>query len=93
MLRSYGRQRAALLAAAARDIQPMQKALTQMKGKLQHVVSDMTGVTGLASIKAILAGERAPQPLARFREPRCKQDAAAIAQALYGHWREAHLFA
>jgi transposase len=87
------RQRAALLADAARDIQHMQKALTQMNSKLQHVVSDMTGVTGLAIIKAILAGERDPTVLARLREPRCKQDETAIAQALYGTWRDEHLFA
>ena len=64
VLRSSWRQRAALLADAARDIQHMQKALTQMHVKLQHVVSDMTGVTGLAIIKAILAGERDPRQLA-----------------------------
>ena len=93
VLRSYMRQRAALLADAARDIQHMQKALTQMNLKLQHVVSDMTGVTGLAIIKAILAGERDPRTLAHLRDPRCKQDEAAIAQALYGTWREEHLFA
>ena len=60
VLRSYLRQRAALLADAARDIQHMQKALTQMNVKLQHVVSDITGVTGLAIIKAILAGRTRP---------------------------------
>ena len=70
VLRSYLRQRAALLADAARDIQHMQKALTQMNVKLQHVVSDMTGVTGLAIIKAILAGERDPRQLALLRDHR-----------------------
>ena len=65
VLRSYLRQRAALLADAARGIQHMQKALTQMHVKLQHVVSDITGVTGLAIIKAILAGERHPDKLAQ----------------------------
>jgi transposase len=82
VLRSYLRQRATLLADAARDIQHMQKALTQMNIKLQHVVSDITGVTGLAIIRAILAGERDPLQLARWRDPRCKQDEAAIAAAL-----------
>ena len=65
VLRSSVRQRAALLADAARDIQHMQKALTQMNVKRQPVVSDITGVTGLAIIKAILAGERDPQQLAQ----------------------------
>jgi transposase len=65
VLRSSVRQRAALLADAARDIQHLRKALTQMNIKLQHVISDIPGVTGLASIRAILAGERDPQPLAQ----------------------------
>lgn len=93
VLRSYVRQRAALLAEAGRDIQPMQKALTQMHIKLQHVVSDITGVTGLSIIQAILAGERDPRTLARLRDPRCKQDEAASAHALHGTWRDEHLFA
>ena len=92
VLRSYLRQRATLLADAARDIQHMQKALTQMNIKLQHVVSDITGVTGLAIIRAILAGERDPMQLVRWRDPRCKQDEAAIAAALHGTWRVEHLF-
>jgi len=93
VLRSSVRQRAALLAEAARDIQHMQKALTPMPRKLQHVVSDMTGVTGLAIIKAILAGERAPRTLARLRDHRGKQDEVAIAHALHGTWRDEHGFA
>ena len=64
VLRSYLRQRAMLVSYASQHIQHMQKALTQMNIKLQHVVSDMTGVTGLAIIKAILVGERDPRPLA-----------------------------
>jgi hypothetical protein len=93
VLRSYVRQRAALLADAARDIQPMQTALTQMHVKRPHVVSDLTGVTGLAIIRASLAGARDPQQWAQLRDQRCKQDAVAIAQALYGNWRAEHLFA
>jgi transposase len=93
VLRSYLRQRAMLLTAAAQHIQHMQKALTQMNVKLQHVVSDITGVTGLAIIRAILAGERDPATLAQLRDYRCKYDEATIARALQGHWREEHLFA
>jgi transposase len=65
VLRSYLRQRATLVTYAGQHIQHMQKALTQMNIKLQHVVSDVTGVTGLAIIKAILAGERNPEQLAK----------------------------
>lgn len=93
VLRSYLRQRAMLLTYAAQHIQHMQKALTQMNIKLQHVVSDITGVTGLAILRAILAGERDPATLAQLRDYRCKHDEATIARALQGNWREEHLLA
>ena len=93
VLRSYLRQRAMLLTSAAQHIQHMQKALTQMNLKLQHVVSDITGVTGLAILRAILAGERDPEKLAQLRDYRCKHDEATIARALQGTWRDEHLFA
>lgn len=60
-VRSSGRHRAALLAEAARDIPQLQQARTQMKGQRPHGVSALTGVTGLAIRKAILAGARDPQ--------------------------------
>jgi hypothetical protein len=71
----------------------MQKALTQMNVKLQHVVSDITGVTGLAIVRAILAGQRDPVELAKLRDDRCGHSEADIARALYGNWRAEHLFA
>jgi transposase len=71
----------------------MQKALTQMNIKLQHVVSDVTSVTGLAIIKTILAGERNPEQLAKLRDRHCQHDEAEIARALQGNWRAEHLFA
>ena len=89
--RSSLRQRAMLLTYAAPHIQHMQKALTQMHLKLPHVVSDMTGVTGLAIIRALLAGERDPEQLAQRRDSRCKHDEATIARALQGNGREEHL--
>lgn len=93
VLRSYLRQRAMLLTYAAQHSQPRQKALTQMNMKLQHVVSDMTGVTGLAIIRAILAGERNPETLAQLRDSRCQHDEATMARALQGNGRDEHLFA
>jgi transposase len=93
VLRSYLRQRAMLLTYASQHIQHMQKALTQLNLKLQHVVSDVTGETGMAIIRAILAGERDPVQLARLRNYRCRHDAETIAKALRGQWREEHLFA
>lgn len=71
----------------------MQKALTQMNIKLQHVVNDLTGVTGMAIIRAILAGERAPVTLARLRDYRCQHSEETLAKALDGQWREEHLCA
>ena len=93
VLRSYLRQRAMLVTYAAQHIQHMQKALTQMNVKLQHVVSDITGVTGLAIIRALVAGQRDPTELAKLRDDRCGHSAADIARALYGTWRAEHLFA
>jgi transposase len=93
VLRSYLRQRAMLLSYASQHIQHMQKALTQMNLKLQHVVSDVTGETGMAIIRAILAGERDPVQLARLRNYRCHHDEETIAKALHGQWRDEHLFA
>jgi transposase len=91
-LRSYMRQRAMLVECSSTHIQHMQKALTEMNVKLQHVVSDIMGVTGLRIIDAILSGERDPDVLASLRHERCKRDAATIARALQGNWREEHLF-
>jgi transposase len=93
VLRSYLRQRAMLVTYAGQHIQHMQKALTQMNLKLQHVVSDVTGVTGMAILKAILGGERDPQKLAHYRDRRCQHDEAELARALQGNWRAEHLFA
>jgi transposase len=93
VLRSYLRQRARLVTYAGQHVQHMQKALTQMNLKLQHVVSDVTSVTGLAIIQAILSGERDPQKLAQFRDRHCRQSEAEIARALHGNWRAEHRFA
>lgn len=92
ILRSYLRQRSMLVAYASHHIQHMQKALEQMNLKLSHVVSDITGLTGMGIIKAILSGERDPVKLAKLRDPRCKSSEATVARALEGHYREEHLF-
>jgi transposase len=93
VLRSYLRQREMLISYAGQHLQHMQKALEQMNVKLPEVVSDITGVTGMRIIKAILEGKRDPSALAKLRDRRCKQDEAAIARALQGNWRAEHLFA
>ena len=88
VLRRYLRQRAMLLTSAAQHLQHMHKALTQMHSKLQPVVRTITGVTGLAIVRAILAGARDPVKLAQLRDSRCKHDDATIARALQGTWRD-----
>ena len=70
----------------------MQKALTLMNVKLQHVVSDLTGLTGMRIIKAILDGQRDAASLVALKDPRCKQPDQAFVEALQGHWRDDHLF-
>ena len=91
-LRSYLRQRVMLVQYASHHIQHMQKALTQMNVKLHHVISDITGKTGLDIIKAIVGGQRDPRQLAQLRDPRIKADEATIAKSLQGHWQEEHIF-
>jgi transposase len=93
VLRSYLRQREMLTQTAGMHIQHMQKALQQMNLLLHNVVSDITGVTGMKIIKAILGGERDAQVLARNRDERCQNSTATIAKSLVGNYREEHLFA
>ncbi len=93
VLRSYLRQRAMLVEYATAHIQHMQKALQQMNLLLHHVVADITGVTGMAIIHAMLDGERDPKVLAALRDYRCKHSAEVIAKSLEGNYRAEHLFA
>jgi transposase len=93
VLRGYLRQRPMLIGYAGQHIQHLQKALKQMHVKLAEVVSDLTGVTGLAILKALLRGERDPARLARYRHAKCQRTEAEIARALQGNGREEHLFA
>lgn len=92
-LRGYVRQRAMLVDYASRHVLHMQKALEQMNIKLKRVITEVTGVTGMAIIKAILGGERDPRKLAALRHVQCKNDETTIAKALEGTWRAEHLFA
>ena len=91
-LRAYVRQRMNLVRYSASHIQHMQKALAQMNLQLTNVVSDITGVTGMRIITAIIEGERDPLVLARMRDPRCKNSEETIARSLHGNFRSEHLF-
>ena len=93
VLRAYTRQRGTLVEQRAVHLQLMQKALQQMNVQLPQVVSDITGVTGLQIIRAIVAGERDPGVLAQFRHPRCRSSQETMAKALTGSYRAEHVFA
>jgi transposase len=91
--RAYQRHRSNLIEDAGRHLQRIEKALEQMNVKLPEVVSDITGVTGMGIVRAIVKGERDPKALARLRDHRCKASAETIARALQGTWQPEHLFA
>src|SRR5258705_6107937 len=93
VLRSYLRQREMLTQSSSMHIQHMQKALQQMNLLLHNVVSDITGVTGMKIIKAIIAGERDPNVLALNRQEGCRNSKETIAKSLVGNFRDEHMFA
>jgi transposase len=86
-LRDYVRQRANLVRLSGQHIQRMQKALESMNLKVTKVLGDITGVTGLKIIRAIVAGQRDPAELAKLRDRRCQHTAAEMAEALEGRYR------
>ncbi len=92
-LHGYLRQRERLVEYAAAHIQHMQKALMEMNLQLHHVVSDITGATGMRIIRAIVSGERDPEVLAVFRDIRCHSSIEVIKAALVGNDRAEHIFA
>jgi transposase len=71
----------------------MQKALTFMNLQLHHVVADVTGVTGMKIIRAIVNGQRDPQVLAQMRDVRCKASLETVRAALVGNYQPEHVFA
>lgn len=92
ILRGYMRQRQMLVKTAAIHIQHMQKALQQMNLRLDNVVADITGQTGMRILKALLAGERDVNKLADMRDPNCKSSHEVIAKSLIGNYRQEHMF-
>ena len=92
-LRSLLRHREGMVQMASGHVQHMQKALDQMNLQVHHVISDITGVTGLSIIDAILAGERDPHKLAKLRDWRIRASGETIAKSLVGDYRAEHLFA
>ncbi len=91
-LRALQRQLANLVGERTRFVQWMQQSLDQMNVQVHRAVSDLTGRTGMAIVRAIVAGERDASQLAALRDGRCKKSAQEFAEYLTGNWREEHLF-
>lgn len=90
--RTLVRSRAELIPHRAPHILHMQQALTQMNLQLSVVLRDITGVTGQAIIRAIVAGERDPARRAECRASTCTATGEQIIKALTGTWQTEHLF-
>jgi transposase len=91
-LRSLVREKTTMEAQRSDWLRRIQKSLDQMNVCVHHAVSDISGSTGMAIIRAIVAGERDPAVLAKFRDPRCRKSEKQIAEELTGNWRDEHLF-
>ena len=91
-IRSLVRHREMLIRYRSSHIQHMQKAMNLMNIKLANVLSDITGVTGMKIIRAIVSGEYNPKVLAGYRNRQCKHSEAEITKSLEGHYKREHLF-
>jgi transposase len=91
-MRTLWRHRGGLVAQASSAVQRMQKALIEMNIQLSNVLSDLSGVSGMVIVQAILDGERAPRKLAALADPQVKASKAVIAKSLHGNWRPELLF-
>jgi transposase len=91
-LRTLMRHRGNLIRWRAAHIQHMQQALNLMNLHLTNVISDITGLTGMKIVRAIVAGERDPQLLAQYRDSNCKNSEEVIAKSLEGNYTSEHLF-
>jgi transposase len=93
-LQDYQRLRADHIIGAGSQVQKMQQALERMNIKLHDVISDLTGVSGLKVVRAILKGERRPgELLALCDEQIQKKKSAAVKESLRGCWKREQLFA
>ena len=92
MLRTLVRHRRSLTQDSTRYVLRMQKALESMNIKIHTVINDITGKTGTAILKAIIAGERDPNSFLSYVDPRIKADKQSILKSLEGNWRSDHLF-
>ena len=91
-IRNLTRHRSTLITTAGREVQHMQKAMEQMNIKLSTVISDILGKSGMAIIRAIIAGNHDPKSLALLADGRCKASKETIAKSLEGTWDDDLLF-
>jgi transposase len=93
-LRDYVRVRGDLVSMASQHVQHMQKAMDRLNVKIHVVISNITGVSGMRIMKAILEGKRDPEKLVELCDDQIlKTKRAPMVEALKGIWRKEHLFA
>jgi transposase len=91
-IRYLMRHRSQLVAEGSRELQHMQKVLTEMNVKLHHVFSDLDGESAQRILEAILAGERDGEVLWALRDVRCRASKSVFSAAIQGDWRPEYLF-
>lgn len=91
-LRSYVRHRKSIIETASDSVRRMQKAMELMNLKLHTVISNILGKTGLNMVEAIIEGERDPEKLLQYKDPRIKSSDEIIKKSLQGVWRDEYLF-
>lgn len=91
-VRTIWRLRDRVVKDAGRAVQHIQKALTMMNVQLANAISDVSGVTGMVIVRAILQGQRNPHELAKLRDPHIRASEEEIAHSLEGNWQQDVLF-
>lgn len=91
-MRTFMRHRSTLIQYQSSHILHIQKTLSLMNLQLNNVIRDITGTTGMTIVRAIVAGERDPVKLAKYRDPRCKNPEEVIRESLIGNYQDDHLF-
>jgi transposase len=92
-LRELTRSRSSLVADCARIIHRFQKVLEETNLKLASVVTDVTGVSARALLRAYLSGEETdPWELANLARGSLRGKQVQLAQAMVGEVKEHHRF-
>jgi len=91
-LRTLVRHRTNLIQSAAKASKRMSQNMRLMNLRLDVVVKDIVGLTGLKIIQEICNGETKDTELAKLRHGNCKQSEQEIAKALQSNNRQDYLF-